>query len=53
MGGGMYGRTDMEAQRVVADREAATGGKRIVGGKVNHDDDEWGNDELGDDLLPM
>ena len=53
MGGGIYGRTDMEAQRVVADREAATGGKRIVGGKVNHDDDEWGNDELGDDLLPM
>jgi intraflagellar transport protein 88 len=51
-GGGGGGGMNSEAARVVAEREAAAGGKRSLKAK-GADDDDWGNDELGDDLLPM
>ena len=44
--------TDSEAARAVAERQAGVGGKVIQKGR-KVDDDDWGTDELGDDLLPM
>jgi hypothetical protein len=46
------GGTDSEAARVVAERAAASKHRQIAKGRKDEDDD-WGNDELGDDLLPM
>jgi len=49
---GVMGGTDSEAARVVAERAAASKHRQIAKGRKDEDDD-WGNDELGDDLLPM
>ena len=50
---GGVGGTDSEAARVVAERAAAAGGKRNFSKARKDEEDDWGNDELGDDLLPM
>jgi len=51
-GGRASGDAEAEAARAVAERANVGGGKVIQKGR-KADDDDWGNDELGDDLLPM
>jgi intraflagellar transport protein 88 len=44
--------TDSVADMVVAERASKGGGKVVVKKGHKDDEDDWGGDELGDDLLP-
>jgi len=41
-----------EVARAVAERKAAGGAKKVIN-KAKEEEDDWGDEELGEDLLPM